>query len=35
MGKRKPVLIMELIRETLAGREAITYEEWLERSPLA
>jgi len=26
---------MELIRETLAGREAITYEEWLERSRLA
>jgi len=28
-------LILELIRETLAGREAITYEEWLERSRLA
>ena len=26
--------ILGLIRETLAGREAITYEEWLERSRL-
>ena len=27
--------ILGLLRETLAGREAITYEEWLERSRLA